>query len=67
MTTNDIGMRSSDATAAATATTCPLCHTVEASISGAALAEGASWRCVRCGQRWDAERLATAAAYTATV
>lgn len=46
--------------------TCPLCHTVESTISNAALAGGASWRCGRCGQRWDAERLDTAAAYAAT-
>jgi hypothetical protein len=44
---------------------CPLCHTVEAGITGATLAEGASWRCARCGQRWDGTRLATAAAYAA--
>jgi transposase-like protein len=43
--------------------TCPLCHTAEAGMSSAALREGASWRCVRCGQRWDATRLQTAADY----
>ena len=28
-----------------------------------ALDAGADWHCGRCGQRWDALRLATAAAY----
>ena len=43
---------------------CPLCHTPG---TGTALAieRGADWRCVRCGQRWDASRLAAVAAYTA--
>jgi transposase-like protein len=43
--------------------TCPLCHTTELSLSGGALAAGGEWRCVRCGQRWDARRLETVAAY----
>jgi ribosomal protein L37AE/L43A len=40
--------------------TCPYCHTAFPPMS-----EGASgdWRCARCGQRWDAGRLATVAAY----
>jgi transposase len=45
---------------------CPLCHTVANSISDAALAAGASWKCELCGLRWDAQRLATVAAYAAT-
>ena len=45
--------------------TCPLCHTVESSVSDAELTGGASWRCQSCGLRWDAERLATVAAYAA--
>ena len=45
---------------------CPLCHSVDTSISAAALAAGGSWKCVSCGLRWDAERLATVAAYAAT-
>jgi len=44
------------------ATTCPMCHTVVA-LTQQALAAGATWRCARCGQRWDADRLATVAAY----
>jgi predicted Zn finger-like uncharacterized protein len=44
--------------------TCPLCHTT-ASLSNDALAAGEGWRCARCGQQWDARRLATAAAYAA--
>ena len=54
------------ATAPAHLAACPLCHTVDASVSNEALAGGASWRCERCGQRWDAERLSIAAAYAAT-
>jgi hypothetical protein len=27
--------------------------------------DGADWRCVRCGQHWDAARLAAVAAYAA--
>lgn len=47
--------------------TCPLCHTTDASLTADALKTGGNWRCVRCGQRWDAARLATVAAYTAWV
>jgi hypothetical protein len=43
--------------------TCPLCHTIEGSLSDEALAAGGGWRCTLCGQRWDAPRLATVAAY----
>jgi hypothetical protein len=43
---------------------CPMCHT-PAAVSESALESGADWRCVRCGQRWDAARLATVAAYAA--
>jgi len=43
--------------------TCPLCHTLDHTITNADLAAGAAWRCARCGQTWSAERLATAAAY----
>lgn len=44
--------------------TCPMCHT-SATLSLSALEAGGDWRCVRCGQRWDARRLATVAAYAA--
>jgi hypothetical protein len=43
---------------------CPLCHT-PASLSESALEAGGDWRCVRCGQRWDAARLRAVAAYAA--
>ena len=43
--------------------TCPLCHTIEMSLSDDALAAGGDWQCRTCGQQWDAPRLATAAAY----
>ena len=45
--------------------TCLLCHTTELSLSNDALAAGGGWRCRRCGQRWDARRLSTVAAYAA--
>jgi predicted Zn finger-like uncharacterized protein len=45
--------------------TCPLCHTTDAFMSNDALAAGGAWRCTRCGQRWDARRLAAVAAYAA--
>ena len=42
---------------------CPMCHMVHPSLTPASVAAGEDWRCSRCGQRWDAERLATVAAY----
>lgn len=45
--------------------TCPLCHTIDMSLSNEALAAGGGWRCTICDQRWDAPRLATVAAYAA--
>ena len=47
--------------------TCPLCHTRHASLAQQALEAGDGWRCSRCGQRWDARRLATVAAHAAWV
>ena len=44
--------------------TCPMCHT-SATLSQTALEAGGAWRCVRCGQHWDAARLAAVAAYAA--
>jgi ribosomal protein L37AE/L43A len=44
--------------------TCPMCHT-SATLSRSALDAGGAWRCVRCGQHWDAARLAAVAAYAA--
>lgn len=41
---------------------CLLCHT-PSSVTPRAVEAGASWRCGVCGQRWDAVRLATNAAY----
>jgi hypothetical protein len=45
---------------------CPLCHTTDASMTHDALDAGADWLCSRCGQGWDARRLATVAAYAAS-
>ena len=42
---------------------CPLCHTVNSTMTEEALTKGSSWRCPRCGQTWDAHRLAAVAAY----
>jgi hypothetical protein len=41
---------------------CAMCHT-PASVTQAEVDAGGDWRCVRCGQHWDAARLATVAAY----
>jgi hypothetical protein len=46
--------------------TCPLCHT-PTSLTQNAIDAGAEWRCVTCGQRWDATRLSAVAAYAAWV
>lgn len=46
--------------------TCPMCHT-GLSVTQAALDAGGGWRCVRCGQYWDARRLAAVASYAAWV
>jgi hypothetical protein len=46
--------------------TCPMCHT-RAPVTKAAVESGGTWRCIRCGQHWDAVRLAAVAAYAAWV
>jgi len=43
--------------------TCALCHTADPVMTTGTLNAGADWRCSRCGQRWDAARLATVADY----
>jgi hypothetical protein len=45
---------------------CPMCHT-PTSLTQSAVDAGANCGCVKCGQRWDAIRLLTVAAYTAGV
>jgi hypothetical protein len=45
--------------------TCPMCYTAHPSLTRAAVVAGEDWRCSRCGQQWDAERLAAVAAYAA--
>lgn len=47
--------------------TCPSCHTADQSMTSLAVSAGADWHCARCGQQWDAVRLATAAAYAGWV
>lgn len=44
---------------------CPMCHTTHPSLTEGALEAGCDWLCVRCGQRWDAQRLQTVRAYAA--
>lgn len=43
---------------------CPLCHTLDQTVTAESLRAGANWVCTRCGQAWSAARLETAAAYT---
>jgi hypothetical protein len=43
--------------------TCPSCHAADLTMTDNAVATGANWRCRRCGQLWDAGRLAAVAAY----
>jgi hypothetical protein len=43
--------------------TCPLCHTVDTTLSGESFAAGIATTCPRCGQIWTAKRLETVAAY----
>ena len=43
--------------------TCPLCHTLDRTVTPESLLSGAYWSCARCGQKWTAARLETASAY----
>ena len=43
---------------------CPLCHTVDETVTRDSLRAGATWKCTRCGQSWDGERLERVDAYT---
>lgn len=43
--------------------TCPMCHTLDVTVSNESLRSGADWTCTRCGQVWSAARLETVAAY----
>lgn len=51
----------------AAAGTCLLCHTVDGTVTQSSLDIGAYWRCQRCGQMWDAQRLAAATSYAQTL
>jgi hypothetical protein len=46
---------------------CPGCHTVDPTMTTAAIEGGEGWQCPRCAQRWDAERLAAVARYATWV
>jgi hypothetical protein len=59
------GTQSPIASALVELAACPLCHSEDPTLTNAAVIGGAGWRCARCGQSWDALRLATAAAYAA--
>lgn len=48
------------------AASCPACHT-GTTVTQSALDAGAAWRCVRCGQQWNAVRLTAVTAYAAWV
>ena len=41
---------------------CPMCHTTQSAGNS-----GGAWRCVRCGQSWNAERLSAVAGYAGWV
>jgi hypothetical protein len=43
------------------------CAIRRTSLTQNAIDAGADWRCVTCGQRWDATRLSAVAAYAAWV
>lgn len=43
--------------------TCPLCHTVDTTISDESFGTGIAATCGRCGQIWTAKRLDTVTAY----
>ena len=46
---------------------CPGCHTPHPTLTQEGLGRGVGWQCIRCGERWDARRLAAVAAYGAWV
>lgn len=43
--------------------TCPLCHTVDLTITPERLAAGGAWACTLCSQNWNQSRLDVVAAY----
>jgi len=47
----------------ATIPACPLCHTVDNTVSDESLRAGATWVCTMCGQIWSADRLRRVADY----
>lgn len=42
--------------------TCPMCHTLRPAVDSAGGGSDA-WRCPRCGQQWDADRVLAVGAY----
>lgn len=51
------------AQASALSPVCPLCHTLDQTVTVDSLRTGATWVCTRCGQTWSATRIETVAAY----
>ena len=58
-------MNSSSTSAPGGPATCLSCHMEDPTLTNGGVEAGADWRCGRCGQRWDAVRLRTVAAYAA--
>ena len=42
---------------------CPLCHTIDSTVTELILDAGGGWQCALCQQRWTRDRLDTVAAY----
>jgi predicted Zn finger-like uncharacterized protein len=63
-TSPPLTVRPGPALVAPATASCPLCHTVSP-LTASDVANGQSWRCGRCGQRWDQDGLSGAAAYAA--
>jgi ribosomal protein L37AE/L43A len=47
--------------------TCPLCHTLDNTITPDGMRIDTGWTCTRCGQAWSAGRLAAVSAYATYV
>ena len=63
---NEILPAASSTAAARTPVSCPLCHTINNSIA-ADSDDSVTWRCARCSQTWNAERVRVATAYALAV
>jgi predicted RNA-binding Zn-ribbon protein involved in translation (DUF1610 family) len=59
----DQGLATAVPSAGALVPECPLCHTVDVTVSEESLRAGATWVCTMCGQIWSEGRLSRVAAY----